>query len=85
VRNRTMWCTHNGSGGLMSARGTKWGSPQRLEPALSTVLPDSFHGDGRLAAPATFLKPELRQRFGHPGSPPENTLLSAQFLKTSAR
>src|SRR5712671_4010698 len=50
--------------------GHEVGSPQRVEPALGTVPADGFHGDCGLAARATLLKPELRQRFGHPGSPP---------------
>jgi hypothetical protein len=46
--------------GLMSAAAHRDSSR-----TLSTVPADGFHGDGGLAAPATLLKPELRQRFGH--------------------
>jgi hypothetical protein len=41
--------------------GHEVGSPQRLEPALSTVAADGFHGDGGLAAHTALLKPELWQ------------------------
>jgi hypothetical protein len=37
----------------------------------SPNVADGLHRDGKLAAPATFLKPELRQRFAHPVSPPD--------------